>query len=132
MLATTARACFTRPRRSWSLRPASFSSASRESSGNPLVVSMTVNRRVGVGISSGSSTEGVAIRDSMHDRDPSRGRRVVSRVGTAIGPGAGPGVAGFGAAGPFGGGSVIRKSMRREYRSLFSVRKPRVIQTVPR
>ena len=73
----------------------------------PLVVSYTVNRRVGLAISSSSSSDGNPTLASTRVRDPSCGRRAGSRVGTAIvvGPIAGRvGVAGFGAAGPFGGG----------------------------
>ena len=98
MLATTALVVLTRPRRSLSRRSSCRSSSSRESSGSPLVVSHTVNRRVGVGISSSSEREGNATRASTRVRDPSCSRRAGSRVGTATGGGAG-----FGAAGPFGG-----------------------------
>ena len=44
VLATTALAAFTRPRRSLSLRSSSRSSSSRESSGNPPMMSRSENR----------------------------------------------------------------------------------------
>lgn len=51
-----ARAALTRPRSSRNLRSAARPSASRESSGNPLVISRRLNCRAGVAISSASST----------------------------------------------------------------------------
>ena len=102
MLAITARALYTRLRRSLSLRSSCQSSSSRQSSGMPLVMSRRPKWRTGVAISSASSSEGEATLASTRVREPSCGRRTVSRVGTAIGArrGAGrDGGAGFGAFG---------------------------------
>ena len=99
--ATTARALFTRPRRSRKWRSAARSSSSRKSSGKPLVVSITLNRRVEVATSSSSSSDGNATLASTRVRDLSCGRCAASRVGTVIGTVTGRvGGAGFGAAGP--------------------------------
>ncbi len=84
VLATTALAAFTRPRRSLSLRSPARSSASRQSSGRPLVNSITVNRRVDFGISSSFSNEGNAARDSTSLRTPSRWRHVQSLSSSEI------------------------------------------------
>ncbi len=56
MVETAPRAACTRPRRSRSLRSGSRSSASRESSGRPLVISRSLNCRVGIEMRSSASS----------------------------------------------------------------------------
>jgi len=86
VVATTARAAFTRARRSRSCRVAARWSASRESSGRPLVISRRLNCRVGVAISSASSPSSglpnatrdsnrVRVRDGSHHAGRARASR---------------------------------------------------------
>jgi hypothetical protein len=51
---------------------------------SPLVVSHTVNRRVGVGNSSGSSSEGIAIRAPTRESEPSLGRCTSHWIGQSL------------------------------------------------
>ena len=88
--------------------------SSRLSSGNPLVISRSEERRVAVAISDASSSasrRGSAIRASRHVRAPSWARRSRPRSGTARTARAGAGRVGAGrsALGPFGAASRLAK-----------------------
>ena len=91
VIATTARAALTRPRRSRSLRSAARSSASRESSGRPLVISRRLNCRVGLATASASSPSSGppnATRDSNRVRVRVVSHRVRPRVRLGLSRGA--------------------------------------------